>query len=318
MAETPRHSLLVTGICTLTSTHCGTGQAAGAIDLPIAREAHTGLPLMPATTLKGVARDDWFGEGEKKTEWFKRLFGPPPPKRVGNRENEQARERMGDHEGDQSPQAGDLVFLDACLLAFPVRSLTGVFRMITSPLLLHRLRRLAAAHGRNLHGDFVCPEPEEGKALVADAKFKGPLSLEDLIVPAERCVADSRVKTLAKALGRFVVMNEMDTDRVALESRLVVVEDEALQDLTRRAMPVSARIVLTDKKTSENLWYEETLAPDCLFAAVIAARPGAQPDPVDELTHRFSFTERYTQIGGNASTGCGQCRWVVKPEGILS
>lgn len=85
-------SLLVTGIYTLTPTHCGTGQAAGAVDLPIAREAHTRLPLLPATSLKGIARDDWFPLGADRDRWtaeekqryndiVKPLFGPLPPRR---------------------------------------------------------------------------------------------------------------------------------------------------------------------------------------------------------------------------------------------
>ena len=44
------------GIYTLTPTHCGSGQAAGAVDLPIIREAHTRFPILPATAIKGVAR----------------------------------------------------------------------------------------------------------------------------------------------------------------------------------------------------------------------------------------------------------------------
>ena len=45
------------GIYTLNSTHYGTGQTTGAVDLPIARDAATGLPVLPATGSKGVLRD---------------------------------------------------------------------------------------------------------------------------------------------------------------------------------------------------------------------------------------------------------------------
>lgn len=37
------------GIYTLTPTHFGTGQTTGAIDLPIARDASTDFPVLPAT-----------------------------------------------------------------------------------------------------------------------------------------------------------------------------------------------------------------------------------------------------------------------------
>ena len=44
------------GIYSLTPLHFGTGQTTGGVDLPIAREAGTGFPVLPATGLKGGAR----------------------------------------------------------------------------------------------------------------------------------------------------------------------------------------------------------------------------------------------------------------------
>lgn len=355
MVATSR-SVLVTGIHTLTPTHCGTGQAAGAIDLPIAREAHTGLPLLPATSLKGIARDEWFRLPGDEAAWsneerklyeevVRPLFGPLPPRR-------RRKDSEGAHEaraaGPPEPAsgqagdvlaAGDLVFLDGLLLAFPVRSLTGGFRLVTSPLLLHRLRRLVQSLGSNLAPGFVCPEPNPDEALLPPPEG-GPLSLEDVVFSAERCRPEPEVKTFAESLGRLVARSRDDADRVALAKRLVVVGDEVLQDLTQRATPVAARIVLSETKTSENLWYEEALPPDCLFAAVIAARPGSSGDPVGRLSGWFredgegataaSSTsrrsgddgggalrlgyERCTQIGGNATVGYGQCRWVLQTE----
>lgn len=40
-----------------TALHCGSGAAVGSIDLPVQRERHTGWPLIPAATIKGVLRD---------------------------------------------------------------------------------------------------------------------------------------------------------------------------------------------------------------------------------------------------------------------
>ncbi|HSR52011.1 MAG TPA: RAMP superfamily CRISPR-associated protein, partial [Acidobacteriota bacterium] len=47
----------LTAIYTLGPVHCGTGQTTGAVDLPIARDSSTDLPILPATSLKGVARE---------------------------------------------------------------------------------------------------------------------------------------------------------------------------------------------------------------------------------------------------------------------
>lgn len=321
MTTTAVRPLLITGIYTLTPTHCGTGQTAGAIDLPIARESHTGLPLIPATTLKGVARDFWFDDRDAANkELVRRLFGSDPPRSRGEAVEPATSETEQRDDGEGNGlRAGDLVFLDGLLIAFPVRSLTGVFRLVTSPLLLQRLRRLAIAHGGWLDSDFVCPTPGAGEALVAEERSAGPLSLEDLVIPKARCRVDDEVARLAGAIARLVSMDEADADRQAMRRRLVVVEDDVLQDLTRRATTVTARIALhKERKTSDNLWYEETLAPDCLFASIVAGRPGAYDDPVDDLRQKLPATQLYTQIGGNGTVGCGQCRWVVKPEGVLS
>src|SRR5690606_9746576 len=68
---------ILAGIYTLTPTHCGTGQTSGAVDLPIAREPHTCLPVLPASGLKGAARST-LNEREDATdsELARCLFGP--------------------------------------------------------------------------------------------------------------------------------------------------------------------------------------------------------------------------------------------------
>ncbi len=323
---------LLCGVLTLSPTHCGTGQASGAVDLPIAREVHTHLPVLPASTIKGVVRD-WFGQPGDETDAYKvvkTLFGPRPPKR-------QKPDREGDSDRGEdekrksvSLEAGNVVFLEGMLLAFPVRSLLGVYRMVTSPMLIGRLRRVMMALGRELPGSFVCPMPGEGEVLLP-AEQSGPVSLEDRLFSTGKCMGNSQVGTLAGWLGRFVSHDPGDADRTALERRLVVVRDEVLQDLVRRGTAVSARIVLNhDNKTSDNLWYEEALPPDTLFAVVMADRPGAKGDPTDVLRRALrdptavsgaSETpgdavniNRYGQIGGNVTVGQGLVRWTIDVE----
>jgi len=40
----------------LSPLHCGIGQAAGVVDLPIARSRATKLPIVPGSSLRGVLR----------------------------------------------------------------------------------------------------------------------------------------------------------------------------------------------------------------------------------------------------------------------
>ena len=319
--------LMLVGITTITANHCGTGQASGAIDLPIARETHTGLPVLPASTIKGVMRDG-YGlpdtiEGqteshEEKVNLVKDLFGPRPPKRANK--NEDGDEQREEKQERDSLSAGNLVFLDGMLLAFPVRSLRGVFRWVTSPMLINRLRRVIKAFDPNWSSVALkCPSPSSSNiVLVGTGRGTQTVSLEDMVFPPARCNEAPAVDDLADSLAGF--MSEGDKDGVAksLKEKLVVVTDEVLTDLTLRGTTVNARIVLDrDNKTSDNLWYEETLPPDTVFATVIAPRPGARDGKLKRLreslgklrgaTADSSASSRtwYTQLGGNVTVGQG-------------
>jgi CRISPR-associated protein Cmr4 len=54
--------------------HCGTGQAIGGIDLPIAREKPTNVPLVPGSSLKGVLRAL---ASDAAAGVHRDVFGPP-------------------------------------------------------------------------------------------------------------------------------------------------------------------------------------------------------------------------------------------------
>lgn len=144
----------------LSALHAGTGQGAGVIDLPIAREKSTGLPLVPGSSLKGVLRDELNGTADGKQH--QALFGP-------------ATDKAGDH-------AGALMLGDARLLCLPVRSLAGTFAWATCPLVLRRYRRDLEAAG--LAAPQAVPQPADGAiAVCADSVLKHDgrqVFLEDL------------------------------------------------------------------------------------------------------------------------------------------
>ncbi|MBI3892085.1 MAG: type III-B CRISPR module RAMP protein Cmr4 [Candidatus Wallbacteria bacterium] len=291
-------NLTVTGLYSLTPLHCGVGQVAGAIDLPIARDAHTGFPIIPSTSLKGVMRD---------------LLKRRAPEHVS------VEDLLGSEPGPNAEtQAGTLVVLDACILLLPVRSLRGVYRQVTCPMAIRLLNRLCEALSKGWKGPAV-PTVEAGHALVAKGG-EPALSLEDLVYQAERVKSAGAVDELAKFLGPLVSSNEKDADRLELTRRIAVVDDEVFQDLCRRTTPVSARIALdSESKTSRNLWYEETLPPDTLFGVIWAVRPGETASHLstfrEALIDRGSETaENVIQIGGNESVGQGFCRWTLRSD----
>jgi len=99
---------------TRTPLHIGAGASVGAIDQPIVRERHTGYPVIPGSSLKGVLRD------------------------ACNRGNQAA---QADALFGTQTDAGKVSFGEGRLLAFPVRSAKGAFAFVTSRLALERFRR---------------------------------------------------------------------------------------------------------------------------------------------------------------------------------
>lgn len=307
---------VLTSLYTLTPTHCGTGQTTGAVDLPIARESHTGFPILPATSLKGVARDTFEKNSEVSDDLVRQLFGPPA--------------------GDPQLSAGALIFTEARLLALPVRSLNRPYLYVTCPLILERLERDLRAFDITgiFPSEWVRPQPQEQQMQVADAQLAGQtLVLEDLVYQATDVAVLPQLTTLAESFAALLPGKEAAT-RQRLQRDVVVVPDQDMADLAQRTIPVQARIQLTDSKTTApsltmdgmpqegNLWYEEVLPADCLFACFILTRPqrrfgnreanGTHLAPDALLTDFLNHTDdlAFVQIGGNESVGQGWCWWV--------
>src|SRR5207302_541516 len=127
-----------------TALHPGSGTALGTVNLPVQRERHTHWPTIPGSSLKGILRDlcregakekyqeDRDGEGKvRRTR-----------RRVANEEDPDLVAAFGPGKVDErSGHAGALAVTDARILAFPVRSLRGVFAWVTCPDVLDRLDR---------------------------------------------------------------------------------------------------------------------------------------------------------------------------------
>ena len=134
-------------IFTRTPLHVGAGASVGAIDQPIQRERHTGFPTIPASAIKGSFADTWnsalLSDGEKKVRVKKQKDG----------ENEVLITSIpawlfgSDDPGHSF--AGAIRFIDAKLLAFPIRSAKGGFAWVTCPLMLRRAARDGVLKGHD-------------------------------------------------------------------------------------------------------------------------------------------------------------------------
>lgn len=296
---------LLTSIYTLTPMHCGASATSGAVDLPIARESHTLLPILPASSLKGACRAAL--EPQDKGKQIERLFGP-----------ELNDTPSGDKEKDASksqPSAGALAFTEGRLLGYPVRALVRPWLLVTAPFLIERVNRDLRAMGLKAR-ELPLPtqRPERGSALVSHPELHADvLVLEDLICSATHT---GEMKKLAEAFAVLLPDSEGDTQR-RIRDGLVLITDEELLSLIQQTLPVQARIKLNDNKTTTgdggNLWYEEHIPSESLFVSFILTRPGssANQQDLDALKSLWKDTS-FFQIGGNETVGMGLCWWQLQ------
>jgi CRISPR-associated protein Cmr4 len=281
----------------LSPVHCGTGQSIGGIDLPIAREKPTGIPLVPGSSIKGVLR------ARKPTNEALHLavFGPDTP--------------------NASDNAGSVQLSDANLVFLPVRSLCGTFAWVTSPYMLRRLARDARECSIALGA--LPPEPvEKNEALVTGERLttKNQLVFEDLDFTARRNAA---LKELAAA---FATRLFDEADRAHFVERACVVHDDVMALLLQTSTEITTRIKLDpQKKTVDGgaLWTEEALPVESVLAGLAVATPvkqkkdGTTPGAESLLDYVRDLAEASAvQLGGKASVGRGVCRIrLAKKEG---
>jgi CRISPR-associated protein Cmr4 len=259
------------GLLAETAIHCGAGRSAGIIDLPIAREAATDYPFVAGSGLKGALRDRAESLGRNDVA---EMFGRPD-------------------------QAGRLLVSDARLLLLPVRSLTGTYRWVTSPLLLERYRRDLARCGLSTTVPAVSIPKTDGAAGALGAGGSGKLYLEE----REFAIGGECPSGVYEAIGTLIRHAET---RKRLASQTVVIGDDEFAWFCRYAVPIQARNVLEDgTKRSKNLWYEESLPTDALLYALLMARDGGAQAGLAGL---FPETDPYLQVGGNETVGHG---WVA-------
>ncbi|MGI9951584.1 type III-B CRISPR module RAMP protein Cmr4 [Moorellaceae bacterium AZ2] len=268
----------VLGLLAETSLHPGVGQVVGAVDLPVARERPTSYPVIVGSSLKGSLRDraeQLWGVEDKR---IVRIFGGPD-------------------------NAGSVLVTDARLLLLPVRSLQGHYKWVTCPYLLERLQRDLQLAG--MPKSFTIPRPENGEAVTS--RGQGFLFLEELSFRVR--TGGNELSVLINTLKQFI---RHDAVRDRLPAGLAIISDDEFAYFARYGLAVNARNVLDNEtKTSQNLWYEETIPPDTLFYALLFARDkeGSDLDEVKAIFH----DRPYLQVGGNETIGQGWCAvsWIV-------
>jgi len=281
----------------LSPVHIGAGQGIGAIDQPVVREVASRLPECPGSGTKGVLRELLSNGSNQQQE--EALFGPPP--------------------GSGQPFfKGALDLGDAKLLCLPVRSFKGCFAWLTCPLVLYR-------YARDLR-DTVdldlpdIPDLDQGEALTAvGCKLAqgGTVYLEDhdLIQRTGEISHTGWSEIIQQSVFRG---DNRGKDIFA--ARFAIVHDLVFDWLSQTAMEVRSRIHLNDiSRTTDNLWFEESIPAESILWGIRALNGPYHPDPKVrekglEPLKQLLAGRRRIQIGGSATVGRGQVYWLDGSE----
>jgi CRISPR-associated protein Cmr4 len=282
----------------LSGIHAGTGSEFGLVDMPIQRERHSGLPKIESSGIKGCIREE-FEQAEGLPDDFITLaFGP---------------------EDKSDRHSGSIVFTDARLLLFPVRSAQGVFAYATCPYILSRLKDDFSLAEISLN-DF----PDNGKAQVSSGRLIIPGSasvvLEEYKIDA---VQTDYAKKLAEDIADWLKLE----DAKYIKENFIILTDDDFNDFARNNTEIITRIRIdnnTGTVADGALFTEELLpAETVMYSLVMTSRIF-----IDEAERKLSKTvaaagadegrflmdtlvaglPKYMQLGGDATIGKGLCR----------
>lgn len=250
-----------------TPVSVGAGSTVGAIDLPVMRERHTRIPIIPGSSVKGVLRDLWNTKDANGKIEQQDIFG-------------------------EGKKAGKVMIGEARVLAFPVRSARGMFAWVTSPLALERFKR-------DSNGSFAVPALDTMQCLAPAALcFEGKRNA----VFEEYCF-EQNGSVPENILNAFAELSD-DPVWQSVEKRLAVISDDMFTYFVENACEVPARIVIDDKTgINENLFYQEQVPSETLFYNVLSSgNAEVFAKFIDKLSNN-----KVLQFGGDETIGLGYC-----------
>ena len=272
---------------TRTPLHVGAGSSVGAVDQPDVRERHTGYPVIPGSTLKGVLADLWLNRSNPdapfRTDIGKRLFG--------------------EDDIDAKAAAGKLLIGESKLLAFPVRSAQGCFAWITCPLALARFdrdtrKRLGIPTFDVEKGTAEFAPGADIFLTVGDAKT---VVFEEYSIPA---IEEAKVSDLAAAIAPLC-SDKVWGDMVL--RKLAVVDDETFAYYAKNACEVAQHNRISDKTNTVDgtgFFNQENVPSEVLFYSLVSSEDASLLD--DEFVPKVKSVEML-QIGADMTTGLGWC-----------
>jgi CRISPR-associated protein Cmr4 len=222
--------LLITAI---TNLHVGTGRGGEVVDLPIQRDSY-GFPTIYSSSFKGAIKSYIYSKLNKFTEI---LFGP-------------------DGSGEF---ASPVALSDAYLLAFPARSLKGVYCYLTCPLLLKRFKEYADMIGYKFENEieillekpqvYTCDNPQN-------------ISIGEKAVINEELVLENL--SINKGVAKLKELLTLDKELVIID------DDECLKQVDRSLIRLTrVRLNRSSKTVEHGPWTEEYVPSKTTFFSTI-------------------------------------------------
>ncbi len=278
-----------------TPVHAGGPESLAAVDLPIQREAATGLPVIWGQSLKGALRQAWRDAGFDNEV---AAFGSRPPKRSTPADGDAAQNSATDGDAGGSLIKGGISVGDAQLLLFPAATFRQVFGWVTTPLLLSRLGRKLRLLGADPGAAFT--------VTITGGFGLGAQSWEgaQVIGPFFQNIrSDAQAGAIGTALAQLVCPDGAAFGFTAqkMSADVLVVEDSTMTGLARMGTDVVARVQLAEesKTVAHGPFYSEHLPAETVLAALLAGS-GEHLGRLDEL-----LDGKPIQLGGDETIGKG-------------
>ncbi|MDQ7032442.1 MAG: type III-B CRISPR module RAMP protein Cmr4 [Desulfonauticus sp.] len=267
-------------IRTLTPTHPGAGTSVGAIDLMLQREVTTEFPFIQGSSLKGAIRS--YLKDEQK-DVLNKVFGP--------------REVEG-----SDFRKGSLIISDASLLFYPVRTLKGLYALVTCPEIL---KRLNMPHVNLQISDNLLDLSDKSKVKTLNSTrskyaINNRVYFEDLNFTVET-VGDGDFNWVSNKLG-------LPDD---IKSRLFLVHDDIFQYFVKFATQIVSRNKINYKtgtvdKQIGGIWTEEHLPPETHLFSYLED----DEKVIDESNNALKWLEpkvnsKVIHLGGDETVGKG-------------
>ncbi|HRK27393.1 MAG TPA: type III-B CRISPR module RAMP protein Cmr4 [Chitinophagales bacterium] len=318
----------------LTPTHVGSGSDLGIVDLPIQREGHTNYPKFEASSLKGALRqrfeEKYSSNDNENKEKIHLTFGYDP--------QGECKKFKDAYEAKYAKEySGALGFTDARLLFFPIKSMKGVYALVTSVGILEKfvaeleLSTLETA----MQEDLTSLDAEVQKM---DLKPGECYSVEG------KCITEGDKTSIILEEYAFVVKSSADNPNLVkisnsikkisdfeISKHLVVLHDDDFRDFVELSTEVITRIKIknsTGVVEGGALFTEEYLPSETILYSLVLASPVFQEktakfktfeenrneiekefktetDVMDFFTNSLTKANNILQIGNNTTLGKG-------------